>query len=76
MARIVHAPASSQWSVHGTSLVIFGVPGALFVAAASGWSDGCRWAPGVAVLAVIVTIALACVILVGRFGLAGVPGAG
>lgn len=58
------------------ALVIFGVPCALFVAAASGWWDGRRWAPGVAVLAVIVTIALACVILVGRFGLAGVPGAG
>ncbi len=58
------------------ALVIPGVPGALFVAAAAGWWDGRRWALGVAVLAVIVTVALPCVILVGRLGLAGVPGAG
>lgn len=58
------------------ALMIFGVPAGLFLAAASGWWNGRRWAPGVAVLAVIVTIALACVIIVGRFGLAGVPGAG
>ncbi len=57
-------------------LVYFGVPCALFLAAASGWWDGRGWAPGVAVLAVIVTIALACVIFVGRLALAGIPGAG
>jgi hypothetical protein len=57
-------------------LVCLGLPGALFLVAASGWWNGRRWAPGVAVIAVIVTIALACVILVGRLALAGVPGAG
>jgi hypothetical protein len=58
------------------ALVIFGVPAGLFLAAASGWWDGRGWAPGAAALAAIVTIALACVIFVGRFGLADVPGAG
>jgi hypothetical protein len=58
------------------ALVIFGVPAGLFLAAASGWWDGRRWAPGVAAMAIIVTIALVCVILVGRLALAGVPGAG
>ena len=58
------------------ALVIFGVPAGLFLAAASGWWGGSRWAPGVAVLAVIVTIGLVSVMLVGRYGLARVPGAG